>query len=235
MLGKGAEDRCWEWEGWQDEFWGPGGLKGQRLTSAALGEAGLRGHNFGSTSSRTERLQVAGQEHLFSVFLWAKESFVLSTSSRARAAGWSRGRRAEWGWGRAGPGWGRSGRSRGWKTGRGGEGRRGRHLCVGVGRAGIFTGRFGGAGAAGGIGSCQNQGAGPGNQVGVCKAEVPDDVPLPGPCGPRWLAGGVRCEALSPLHAVSGTPEHVAHMPPPLPPPPKGCHLERICRHMDCF
>ena len=31
-------------------------------------------------------------------FLQAKESFVLTTSPRASAAGWSRGRRAEWGW-----------------------------------------------------------------------------------------------------------------------------------------
>lgn len=66
----------------------------------------------------------------------------------------------------------------------------------------------------GGTGRCQNHGEGPGNQVGVSEGEGIDEVPLPRPCCPRWLSGGAHLEALSPLHFVSGAPEHVADMPP---------------------
>ena len=71
---------------------------------------------------------------------------------------------------------------------------------------------------------------------GVCQGERTDEVPLPRFCCPRWLAGRVHRVALSPLYFVSEAPEHMADPSPLLPqPPPKGCHLERICRHMDCF
>lgn len=164
--------------------------------------------------------------------LQAKESFVLTTSTEPGLLG---------GLGAGGQNGGGAGqgRSMGLKTG---DGRKREESAHGYGvgwckgRVGVAIRRFGGTGGVGGTSRCQNHQEGPGNQVGVLESEDIDKAPFPRPCCPRWLVGGVHHQALIPLHFVSGAPEHVAYTPPtPLPPPPKDCHLERICRHMDCF
>lgn len=67
--------------------------------------------------------------------------------------------------------------------------------------------------------------------MGVSKGGGIDEIPLPRPCHPRWLMARVHLEALSPLHFVSGAPEHVVDTPPSPPPTPAeglpfGTHLQ---------
>lgn len=78
----------------------------------------------------------------------------------------------------------------------------------------------------------EKQGRGGGMKVTAGHKPLPEPwLLVPG----GWRDPGILGQALqSPLHIVSGAPEHVVDSPVPQP-APKGCHLERICRHMDCF
>lgn len=98
--------------------------------------------------------------------------------------------------------------------------------------AGVSIGRLGGAGQAGSAASGlkSRQSREPGEA---------EDTAEGSPCAlaarPRWLASRAPPLDAEPApHCVWG-PRTCGGLGPPLAPAPKGCHLERICRHMDCF